>query len=190
MGLFEDLSRFLETRLEEFLKNNPHLELQALEESLREQEEETLRLMAELKQREGQVKQEILTTAQEVQRWHERVEKAKVAGRLDLAQLAQEREAALLWEGNQRWGQMQLVQERLRQTHDLQSKIKARRQEVRSKAAQAEAARTQADQRWASAGWAQDASPYSSRQPDPLEEKFRRWEADSELDQMKRNLDP
>ena len=30
MGVFDDVSRFLEDRLEEFLKNNPHLELQAL----------------------------------------------------------------------------------------------------------------------------------------------------------------
>ncbi|MGL4503833.1 MAG: TIGR04376 family protein, partial [Planktothrix sp.] len=47
MGLFEDFSRFFETRLDEFLKDNPHLELQALEEQLREQEEDTLRLIAE-----------------------------------------------------------------------------------------------------------------------------------------------
>ncbi|HAG84825.1 MAG TPA: TIGR04376 family protein, partial [Cyanobacteria bacterium UBA12227] len=26
MGLFEDLNRFLENRLDEFLRNNPHLE--------------------------------------------------------------------------------------------------------------------------------------------------------------------
>ena len=35
MGLFDDLSRFLENRLEEFLRNNPHLELEALLEQLR-----------------------------------------------------------------------------------------------------------------------------------------------------------
>lgn len=29
MGLFEDFSNFFETRLEEFLKDNPHLELQS-----------------------------------------------------------------------------------------------------------------------------------------------------------------
>jgi len=37
VGLFDDFSRFLESRLEEFLRNNPHLEL-ALLEQLREQE--------------------------------------------------------------------------------------------------------------------------------------------------------
>ncbi|MEY3222150.1 MAG: hypothetical protein RLZZ203_1006, partial [Cyanobacteriota bacterium] len=48
MSLFDDLSRFLESRLEEFLRNNPHLELQALLEQLREQEEDTLKLVADL----------------------------------------------------------------------------------------------------------------------------------------------
>ncbi|HEY9748351.1 MAG TPA: TIGR04376 family protein, partial [Allocoleopsis sp.] len=71
MGLFEDFSRFLETRLEEFLRNNPHLELQALEEQLREQEEEALRLMADLRLKEKQAQDNILATAQEIQRWHE-----------------------------------------------------------------------------------------------------------------------
>ena len=52
MGLFEDLSQFLETRLEEFLAAHPHLELQAIEEQLREQEEDTLRLIANLQAQE------------------------------------------------------------------------------------------------------------------------------------------
>ncbi len=53
MGLFEDLSRFLEDRLDEFLRENPHLELQALEDKLRDQEEEALRLLADLRLREN-----------------------------------------------------------------------------------------------------------------------------------------
>ena len=48
MGLFDDLSRFLETRLEEFLKNNPHLELEAILEQLRQQEQDTSRLIIEI----------------------------------------------------------------------------------------------------------------------------------------------
>ena len=46
MGLFEDLSSFLELRLDEFLKENPHLELQALEDKLQDQEDEAVRLLA------------------------------------------------------------------------------------------------------------------------------------------------
>ena len=53
MSLFDDFSRFLETRLEEFLRNNPHLELQALLEQLREQEQDALKLIAEKKDKKN-----------------------------------------------------------------------------------------------------------------------------------------
>lgn len=109
MGLFEDLSRFLENRLDEFLKANPHLELMALEEQLRGQEEDAINLLGTLKRRQQQLEDSILETAQEIQRWHERIRKAQAANREDLAQPAQAREAALLREGNHLWGQMQGV---------------------------------------------------------------------------------
>ncbi len=188
MGLFDDLNRFLESRLEEFLRNNPHLELEALLEQLREQEEDTLRLIADLKLQEKRSEDEILSTAQEIQRWHIRVEKAKSAGRLDLAQPAQEREAALLREGNQRWGQMQGLKERITQAKELLRRIQQRRQEVQAKAAQTQAARTnsQADQRFETAGWNQRRN--SSGGQDALEDTFRRWETQEELDRLKRNM--
>jgi uncharacterized protein (TIGR04376 family) len=195
VGLFEDFSRFLETRLEEFLRNNPHLELQALEEQLREQEEEALRLMADLRLKEKQAQDNILATAQEIQRWHERIEKAKKAGRWDLVKPAEEREAALLREGNQRWGQMQVLKERMKQTEELQRKIQARRQEVRAKAVEAEAARATANANasaktetsWQTIGWNQ-SNTYLHNSADPLEAQFKRWEMDEELDQLKRNM--
>ncbi|HIK44834.1 MAG TPA: TIGR04376 family protein, partial [Leptolyngbyaceae cyanobacterium M65_K2018_010] len=104
MGLFEDLSRFLETRLDEFLKANPHLELLGLEDQLRGQEQDAITLLGNLKRREQQLEESILATAQEIQKWHARIEKARVADRDDLVKLAEEREAALLRQGNQYWG--------------------------------------------------------------------------------------
>lgn len=191
MGLFEDFSRFLETRLEEFLRNNPHLELQALEEQLREQEEEALRLTADLRLKEKKLQDDILATAQEIQRWHVRIDKAKAAGRWDLVKPAEEREAALLREGNQLWGQMQGLKDRLQQTQELQRKIQARRQEVKSKATEAEAARTaaqaQSSDSWQSIGWHR-SDTYLHNAADPLEAQFKRWEMDEELDQMKKNM--
>ncbi len=191
MGLFEDFSRFLETRLEEFLRNNPHLELQALEEQLREQEEEALRLTADLRLKEKKLQDDILATAQEIQRWHVRIDKAKAAGRWDLVKPAEEREAALLREGNQLWGQMQGLKDRLQQTQELQRKIQARRQEVKSKATEAEAARAaaqaQSSDSWQSIGWHR-SDTYLHNAADPLEAQFKRWEMDEELDQMKKNM--
>jgi uncharacterized protein (TIGR04376 family) len=190
VGLFEDFSRFLESRLEEFMRNNPHLELQALDEQLREQEEGTLRLLGDLQLQEKQLQDEILSTAQEIQRWHVRIEKAKAANRQDLVKPAQEYEATLLRKGNQLWGQMKGVKERIQQTKDLQARIGQRRQEVRAKAAEVEAARAskKAEQTSATAAWNQnrDYKPFSG--PDSLEDKFNRWEAQEELENMKRNI--
>lgn len=189
MGVFEDLSRFLESRLEEFLRNNPHLELQALEEQLREQEEDTRRLIADVKLQEKKLEDEILSTAQEIQRWHARIEKAKAANRLDLVQPAQEHEASLLRKGNQLWGHMQGYKARIKQAEDLYHQIQTRRQEVRARAAQAEAERasTKTEQRSQTVGWNQ-GSNYKPNAGDSLEDKFSRWEAQQELEQMKRNL--
>ena len=187
MGLFDDFSRFLESRLEEFLRNNPHLELEALLEQLREQEEDTLKLISQLQLQEKRSQDEILATAQEIQKWHIRVEKAKAANRLDLAQAAQEREAALLREGNQRWGQMQGIKERINQAKELIKKIQQRRQEVQTKAAQAQANRvSNSYQDRETTGWNQNRSVSGSG--DDLEAAFRRWEAQDELEQMKRNM--
>ncbi|NET59130.1 MAG: TIGR04376 family protein [Symploca sp. SIO2E6] len=191
MGLFEDLNNFLEQRLDEFLRNNPHLELQALEEQLREQEEDTLRLLADLQLQEKRLQDEILAIAQEIQQWHRRIEKAKSHGRLDLAQPAQEREAALLRQGNQRWGQMEGLKQRIAQAKELISQIQTRRTQVRAKATEAKATRAntqQAKQRWETFGWNQSSNSNTPSGADSLDEKFRRWEMDEELEQMKRNM--
>ena len=189
MGLFDDFSRFLETRLEEFLRSNPHLELQAIEEQLKEQEEDTLRLILDIQKQEKQLQAEILSAAQEIQRWNDRINKAKAAQRLDLAQAAQERQATLLRQGNQRWGQMQGCKERIEKAKELYRQIQLRRKEVRAKAAEAATrTTTKTEQNWDTKGWNQSSNYNSFNAADPLEEKFQRWEADEELAQMKRNI--
>lgn len=189
MGLFDDLNRFLENRLEEFLRNNPHLELEALLEQLREQEEDTLKLIADLQLQEKRSQDDILSTAQEIQKWHIRVQKAQTSGRQDLVAAAQEREAALLREGNQRWGQMQGLKERINQSKDLLRKIQVRRQEVQTKAAEAQTtrAKTQTQQHFETNGWSNQTSNSSTRFDD-LEQKFLSWEAEDELQKMKRDM--
>lgn len=190
MGLFDDLSQFFENRLEDFLRNNPHLELQALEEQLRKQKEDTLRLNAQLQRQEKKLEQDILSTAQEVKRWHSRVEKAQTANRPDLVQAAQEREAFFLRQGNQQWGQMQGCKQRIQQAKELYRQIQQRRQEVRAKAAQAEVARYAAknERRWETDGWNQTSSYNFGNSLDSLEEQFKGLETDDELERMKRDM--
>lgn len=131
---------------------------------------------------------DILATAQEIQKWHTRIAKAKAAGRVDLLGAAQQREAALLRQGNQLWGHMQGIKERITQAKDLLRKVQQRRQEVQTKASQAQAQRsaTQSQQRFETTGWWNSSNNNFSGY-DELEDKFRNWEIEDELDQMKRN---
>jgi uncharacterized protein (TIGR04376 family) len=181
MSIFDDLEKFLESRLDEFLKANPQLELQILDDKLREQELSTLRLVKELQTQQKQSQDKILAIAQDIQRWHERIQKAKQAGRQDLADAAQAREAELLMQGNQRWGQMEMVKQRLAQTQVLAEQIRERRQQVSQKM-RAQPHRPSPPP---------PSSPYQSRPltgPDPLEETFKQWEMDSELEELKRRM--
>jgi uncharacterized protein (TIGR04376 family) len=189
MSLFDDLSRFLETRLDEFLRANPHLELRALEDQLRGQEQDATKLLGDLNRRAKQLEDGILETAKDIQQWHNRIEKAKAANRLDLVGPAQEREAALLRQGNHLWGQLKGIKERIEQTKALHQRVQAKRKEVQTKIAQAAATAkaTQAESDWGTTGWNQ--SPYSFNQTiDPLDESFRQWEAEEELNELRRKM--
>ena len=190
MGLFDDFSQFLENRLEEFLQNNPHLELQALEEQLRQQEEDTLRLIIQLQRQEKKLEQDILSTAQEVKRWHNRIEKAQTANRPDLVQAAQEREASFLRQGNQQWGQMQGCKKRIEQAKGLYHQIKQRCKEVRAKAVQAETTHytDKNERRWETDGWNQNISYDFDNLFDQLEAQFKSLETEEELKKMKRDM--
>ncbi len=110
---------------------------------------------------------------------------------MDLAQPAEEREAALLRQGNQLWGQMEMLKQRIQQTIDLQRQIQAKRQEVQNKVTEAQAQRSarsseSSSQPWQTSGWA--TSYQFQNSADPLEQQFRRWETDQELEDLKRNM--
>jgi uncharacterized protein (TIGR04376 family) len=191
MGLFDDVSKFLENRLEEFLQNNPHLELQALEEQLKEQERDTLKLIVKLQQEEQSLQQEILTIAEEIQTWHQRIGKAKAAGKVDLANAATEREASLLRQGNQLWGQMEGVKNRIAQSRELAQQIQHRGKEVRAKYEETRNTTTprSTPNNNSTAGWDRDVKQATyDRASDPLEAQFQSWEMEAELEQMKRDL--
>ncbi|MCZ2200787.1 TIGR04376 family protein [Cylindrospermopsis raciborskii] len=186
MSLFDDLSRFLESRLEEFIRNNPHLELEMLMEQLQREEEKTIKVITDLKLQERQVQDEILATAQEIQRWHARIQKAKAAGREDLAVPAQAKEDSLLREGNQQWANMQFLKERIEQSQQLLTKVKQRREEVQAKARAMKTDKTKfSTHKGAKTG--DSKFNYSNSKFDDLEEQFRRWEIQDELEEMKRN---
>ncbi len=190
MGLFDDFSHFLEMRLEEFLRNNPHLELEALLEQLKEQKDDILKLISQLKLEAEKLEKEILAVAKDIQTWHGRISKAQAAGRLDLAQAAQEREASLLRQGNLLWGQREGVNKRLQQAQQSLIQIEQREKEVTAKAAQVRAEKNYSTKnKWDNIGWNEGVNYRNyNRSADPLEQKFKSWEVDEELEQMKRNI--
>jgi uncharacterized protein (TIGR04376 family) len=190
MGLLDDISRFLDTRLEEYIRNNPQIELQILEEKLAQQESEVAKLIASSQTQEKQLQDRILAIADDIRIWHERAKKASDAGRQDLASAAKEREAALLKQGNQVWAQMELIKQRIAQTADLQSQIQTRMQEVRTKIAEAAKTKPKSQanaQASTSFNWESLHTP-SQGTDDPLEQQFRRWEMDEELERLKRKM--
>lgn len=192
MGLFDDINNFLESRLDEFLHNNPHLELQAILEQLQQQEQENKKLILQLQSEEKRLQEEILSVAKDIQTWHARISKAEAAGRVDLANAAKEREAALLRQGNQLWGQMTGTKESLLQALELLSEIQTKKQEVKAKydRVKAEQKNNFRDSSSHTTGWNRGASyqNYYGEAGDSLEAQFRSLETDEELERMKRDL--
>ncbi len=190
MGIFEDFSQFLDARLEEYIRNNPHIELQALDDKLQQQEIEIERLLAEFRTKEKQSQDRILELAEDIKRWHQRVQRATEAGRTDLAEQAREREAALLKEGNQVWAQMELAKERLAQTQKLQAQVKERRREVRRKIDALPRDKPRPEPQAATRkrfDW-DTLRPPTSSTDDELEREFQRWETEDELERLKRKM--
>lgn len=184
MGILEDISRFLETRLEEFVRANPQIELQMLDEQLRSQETEINRLLLEFTNQEQKLQTQILAIGEDIKLWHNRITKAAAANRQDLLEAAQEREAALLRQGNQIWAQMKLIQAKIKQTTELQAQIQTRRQELKAEIIKKQSsANTSA---WSSTSW-QNLNP-PPQGSDPLEQQFREWEMDEELENLKRRV--
>jgi uncharacterized protein (TIGR04376 family) len=193
MNIFEDFSKFLEEKLEEFLQQNPQLELQAILDRVTEQENETVKSIANLKLKQKKLEDELLSVAKDIEIWHTRINKAQAAGRLDLAQAAHERKASLLRQGNLLWGQMEEVKRRIMEAQELLPQIQQKRKEVTAKIQEMKANQTytknQSANKWDNIGWEKGVN-YSNynRFLDPLEEEFSRWETEEELQQMKRNL--
>jgi uncharacterized protein (TIGR04376 family) len=187
MGLIDDMKRFLESQIDDFLSKNPHLELQVIEERLAEQKADTTQLIIDLKAQERDTETQIIATAQEIKSWHQRVQKAQDAGRQDLSQAAQQRVDALLPQGNQLWGKMQGLKERIVQAQELLQKIEQRRIELQTKAAEIQAQRAQTVS--SSSNWGNSSTYTGPRdRSDPLEAQFLKWEAEEELQHLKRDL--
>jgi uncharacterized protein (TIGR04376 family) len=181
VGLWDELSKFLETRLDEFLAGHPDLQLEVLSQKLEEQQKEAQHLLQRSLTEQKELDQQIMQTAQEIKKWHLRVEKAAEAGRFDLRDGALVREAELLREGNLLWGKREAIQAQIPQSEELLRKIQVRRKEVQEKINQLKAQKktTPPPQSW-------QAPP--RYEPDAIREAFERWETEEELEKLKREM--
>ncbi|HIK21527.1 MAG TPA: TIGR04376 family protein [Synechococcus sp. M44_DOE_062] len=185
MKLIEDIIQFLETRLEEFFRAHPEIELQALDEQLHQQELDILRLLQKSRAQEEALQKSILNLAEEIKTWHFRIEKAQRANRPDLAEGARRREAELLERGSQLWSQMKAQKEKIQQMEALLPQIRQRRQEVKTKLQEVRAAQAKGvdSPGLGFSPWGKPSEPW-----DELEEQFRQLEVEKELNDTKRKV--
>ncbi len=169
------------------LFDNPNLELQALLVQLQKQEQNAQRLIAELQLEEKKLQQQIITVAKDIQTWNARIQKAKAAKRMDLANAALEKETALRREGERLWQQMEAIKKRLVKAKELLVQIKQKSQEVRAKAANVGSSKTTSNFHYTNTNTRVDSSQ-STTGVDDVERDFQRWEIETELEEMKRNL--
>ena len=181
MGLFEDFSNFLESRLDDFLKSNPELNLTILGQEIKQQKRDTIKLITTLESKQKTLENQIVSLGQEISLWHSRIEKAKQGGRFDLAQEAEKKQASLLQQGNLTWQEMENVKQKGLEAKKLLITLEEKEREIDLKMEQLK----KASQTYSSSS----RSAYNTySQNDDLEAKFQQWEVEQELQKMKENL--
>ncbi len=184
MGIFEDFTIFLESRIDEFLQSNPHLNLTIIAQELNAEKQDTLKLISRLESELKTIENNILNLGKEIQLWFDCIEKAKKAGRLDLASEAESRQSFLLNKGNLFWQEMEKTRQNIIKNKELLISLEAKQQEVNLKIAQLKAK----EQNNYSRPTDNNKYSYDGSSTDDLEAKFHQWEIEQELQDMKNNL--
>jgi len=191
MSIFENFTTFLESKLEEFLKSNPQLNLTILAQEVKQEKQDTLRLINQLEIRQKKLETDILKLVQDIKMWCERIEKAEKAHRIDLATEAEQRKNLLLSQGNITWQEMDTVKSQLANGRKKMISIEEKEREINLKIQELEKTKYQTNNNYNSST-NNASSNYNSSTfnniNDDLEKKFRDWEVSMELDEMKKNM--
>lgn len=183
MSIFDDFTNFLESRLEEFLQSNPHLNLTIIAQELNTEKQNTIKSISRLELELKTIENNILNLGKEIQTWHDRIEKAKKVGRLDLATEAENRQSMLLNQGNLLWQKMEVNKYKIVENKQKLISLETKQQEVNLKIAQLKA---KEENKFNSPN-TNNQSSYHNKS-DNLEAKFHQWEIEQELQEMKNNL--
>jgi uncharacterized protein (TIGR04376 family) len=183
MSIFDNFSNFLESRLEEFLQSNPHLNLTIIAQELNTQKQDTIKSISRLELELKAIENNIVSLGKEIQIWHDRIEKAKKLGRLDLATEAENRQSLLLNQGNLLWQKMKINKNKIVENKQNLISLETKQQEVNLKVAQLKAK----EENKFNSPSTNNQSFYENKYDD-LEAKFHQWEIEQELQKMKNNL--
>jgi hercynine metabolism protein len=161
---FEQLEAKLEQQLEAFLKANPAQQELLQEQEQQERRQRLLRRRLELQQQAQTLRSELLELAAVIQQWQGRIERARRAGAPDLAERAEAHCAELMERGRGRWQRLEAL------GHEFSA---------------LEAAVRQADAPPAASG-PSSATPPGPATDDDLERSWSRFEAEQELEELRR----
>jgi len=185
MNFFEDFTKFLESRLDEFLQSNPQLNLTIIAQELKQEKLDNQKLILKNESDLKNIENKIFTIGKDIQVWHNRIEKAQQAGRLDLAQEAENREKSLLAEGALLWRKMEEIKEEITIKKELLASIHIKEKEINQKIEDLK--KSEYNQNNYSPN-EQVRSSNNTNYYDDLEDKFKQWEIELELEKMKNNL--
>ena len=135
----EQLERELDQRLSAFLRNNP-VQNQLFQDQHQQDRAQALqRQRQQLQQDAEQLRGQLLTLVTEVRAWTDRIDRARRAGALDLAQRAQAHLNGLMAQGRTQWTDLANLGRRF-------SEVEAQLQEL---SRQAQSSRPGLDDDWA-----------------------------------------
>ena len=167
---FEQLEAKLEQQLEAFLQANPAQEALLKDQEQQEQRQQLLRQRRDLQQQAETLRAELLALAGSIQQWQGRVGRAHQAGATALAERAEAHCCDLMEQGRRRW-------QRLEDLGREFSELEAALQDAR---AADDAPRPSTERRAAAPNGPSNASP------DDLDRSWARFEAEQELEELRR----
>ena len=168
----DDLEHRLENTLEAFLRANPSQEALLQEQEARDRQQSLRRQRLELRSQAELGRRRLLELAEEIRRWQARVQRAREAGAEDLAGRAEAHISSLMEQGRQRWQEL----------GELGSRFAAVEQELAQLARQAPASAAPPS------STPEGGAPATGSRAQTLEADWARFEAQQELQELKKRM--
>lgn len=192
---FEQLEAQLEQQLEAFLSSRPEQRQLLVEEEQRERQQRLKRRQLEVQAEAERLRRALLELATEITQWQGRVERARAAGASALADQAEARLRQLMGLGRDRWQALSSLGDEFRRLDaDLAALQREQEQQAATAAASGAPAQAGSGERGpgpagatpGSQAEAAASSPATPLDPIELEAAWSAFEAQQELEQLRR----